>query len=211
MARYDGSGPMIYPDAAMPSGSGCAGPDTVLATPATLDDRERLRSVVASEFDFVWRSLRRLGLADSVVDDAAQQVFVVLTNRIADVQRGRERSFLFGVVRRVAAETRRAPHLRREMPQEDLDIHRHPSPNAEDLLEAKRRREYLDRLLDQLTPELREALILYEGEGLTMHEMADLLELPMGTVASRLRRARERFEALVKHPLGLDSREGGHP
>jgi RNA polymerase sigma-70 factor, ECF subfamily len=168
-----------------------------------VDQAARLRATAQTEFDFVWRSLRRLGVPGSLVDDAAQQVFVVFSNRIADVAPERERSFLFSVARRVASQTRRAANARRRA--DDVDVATAPdsAPNPEVLVDRKHRREYLDSLLDQLVPDLRAVLILYEGEGLTMVEIADLLGLPAGTVASRLRRARERFEHAVRtsaHP-----------
>jgi RNA polymerase sigma-70 factor, ECF subfamily len=168
-----------------------------------VDDAARLRATVQTEFDFVWRSLRRLGVPGPLVDDAAQQVFVVFSNRIADVAPERERSFLFSVARRVASQTRRAAHASRRADEVDVAAAPDSAPNPEALVDRKRRREYLDSLLDQLVPDLRAVLILYEGEGLTMVEIADLLGLPAGTVASRLRRARERFEHLVRssaHP-----------
>jgi len=159
--------------------------------------RARLHAIVVAEFDFVWRSLRRLGVPGSRVDDAAQKVFVVLSSRLAEVSLGRERSFLFGVARRIAAQTRRAAHLHRETGDVDLGALRDSGPSPEELVDRRRRREHLDTLLDRLVPELRAVLILHEGEGLTTQEIADLLDVPPGTAASRLRRARERMRELV--------------
>jgi RNA polymerase sigma-70 factor (ECF subfamily) len=56
----------------------------------------------------------------------------------------------------------------------------------------------LDLILDQLEPELRDVFVLYELEGFTMPEIAALVEVPLGTAASRLRRGRDRFSALVR-------------
>ena len=65
------------------------------------------------------------------------------------------------------------------------------------LLEQKRHRELLDRILDTLTQDLRTAFVLFELEDLSVPEIAEVLEIPTGTVASRLRRAREQFGAAL--------------
>ena len=62
--------------------------------------RERLRALADAHFDFIWRSLRRLGVPDEGVDDAAQQVFLVALRRIDEMAPGRERAFLFSHRRR---------------------------------------------------------------------------------------------------------------
>src|SRR6185436_13564520 len=71
-------------------------------------------------------------------------------------------------------------------------------PSPEELLDQKRARELLDALLDAMTVELREVLILQEGEGMTLSEIAAALEIPLGTASSRLRRAREEFRRLLR-------------
>jgi RNA polymerase sigma-70 factor (ECF subfamily) len=72
-----------------------------------------------------------------------------------------------------------------------------PTPGADELMERRKAREMLDRVLDSLEIELRAVFVLYELDGFTMAEIADALELAPGTVASRLRRAREQFEARI--------------
>src|SRR5262249_39954342 len=110
----------------------------------------------------------------------------------------RERSFIFGTVMRIAAKLRRAQKRRREVPSED-DVERSDSaPNAEAALDDKEARELLDQVLSELPDELRTVFVLFELEEVTLSEIGDLLGLPQGTVASRLRRAREFFEASAK-------------
>src|SRR5262245_38526854 len=69
-----------------------------------VDSAQRLRALIDAHFDFVWRSLRRLGVPAANVDDAAQKVYSIALRRIEDIAQGRERSFLFGTVMRVAAD-----------------------------------------------------------------------------------------------------------
>jgi RNA polymerase sigma-70 factor (ECF subfamily) len=71
------------------------------------------------------------------------------------------------------------------------------APTTEQLLDQKRARELLDELFDALDDDLREVLVLQEGEGVSLSEIAELLEIPLGTAASRLRRAREEFRRLL--------------
>ncbi len=156
-------------------------------------DDLRLRRLVDGHYDFVWRSLRRLGVLGGDVDDATQRVFLIAARRLGDVRPEAERSFLFQSAVRVAADSRRTQRRRHEVPADEAGDRPDPSPNAEELLDARQARRELDRVLDSLPMELRLVFTLFELEELTMAEIATLLELPQGTVASRLRRARESF------------------
>ncbi|MCC6555812.1 MAG: hypothetical protein IT372_22855, partial [Polyangiaceae bacterium] len=83
-------------------------------------ERERLRALVDAHFDAVWCALRRLGVLETELDDAAQQVFLVASRRLEDIEQGRERAFLLGAAAHVASHARRAHRRRREVP-EPLD------------------------------------------------------------------------------------------
>jgi RNA polymerase sigma-70 factor, ECF subfamily len=175
-------------------------------------DDERLAALVRAELPFVWRVLRRLGMAESDADDAAQQVFVVAAKRLADIELGSERAFLFSTAMNVAAHARRSHERRREVPDVELEERRDSVPGLEEILDRRRAREMLDELLAAMPLELRVVFVLYEVEELTMAEIAKLVELPPGTVASRLRRAREDFAArLARLEAKMKYRGGGRP
>jgi RNA polymerase sigma-70 factor, ECF subfamily len=161
-------------------------------------ETSRITSLVEAHLDFVWRSLRRLGVPAAAVDDAAQQVWIVVASRLDDIEPGRERSFLFGTALRVASDVRRSLAKRREVSELEhrplVDVH----PLADELMDKKQARVLLDEILEELPLPLRAVFVLYELEEMTVSEMANLLVLPRGTVASRLRRAREEFERVVK-------------
>jgi RNA polymerase sigma-70 factor, ECF subfamily len=163
----------------------------------------RLRDVVVQEHAFVWRSLRRLGVAEGDVDDAVQKVFLVAARRLGPVEAGRERGFLFATAMRVASNERRGTARRRSAGAEPLDgltaEGRSPESIAHD-------RALLDRLLEPLPLELRSALVLFELEQLTVDEIGELLDIPVGTVASRIRRAREMVVGVRKR---MDALKGG--
>jgi RNA polymerase sigma-70 factor (ECF subfamily) len=156
----------------------------------------RFRGLFDAHFAFVWRTLRRLGVSESMLSDASQRVFFTVSRRLQDIAPEDERAFLFGTARRVAADFRRlgqrAEQIADEQEMADAGV-----PNAEDLLDQKRARHLLDALLEALPSDLREILILHEGEGMTVAEMSQVLAIPLGTAASRLRRAREQFQQLL--------------
>jgi RNA polymerase sigma-70 factor (ECF subfamily) len=155
----------------------------------------RLRRLVASEFDFVGRVARNLGVHALDVDDVLQQVFASLAGRLADVSAGSERAFLVQAAVRWSANARRSRARRREVGLEALPETADPAPTPEELSDRRRGIEILDRLLATMELHLRTVFVLYEVEEMTMAEVARLLDLPPGTVASRLRRAREEFQS----------------
>jgi RNA polymerase sigma-70 factor (ECF subfamily) len=169
-----------------------AGPE-----PQTLpSDTTRLSEMATRHFQFIWRSIRRLGVAEQAVDDAAQQVFVLAAEKIGQIAPGCERAFLFQTALRVAMSVRRTYAQRREaLIGEQLEelVDCAPLPDAS--AEQRQMRRYLDELLDALPMELRAVFVLFEIEGVESLEIASILEIPVGTVASRLRRAREGFRA----------------
>jgi RNA polymerase sigma-70 factor (ECF subfamily) len=162
----------------------------------TLDRHARLERMIASDYRLIWRVLRRLGVPADSVDDAAQQVFLIAAERLDDIAVKSERAFAFGTALRVAQSLRRKL-ARLPVSDDGSDLRASLLPGPDELIEQKRARELLDRVLEQLPLELRSVFVLFELEGMTSPEIAALLELPLGTVASRLRRAREQFSALV--------------
>jgi RNA polymerase sigma-70 factor (ECF subfamily) len=145
--------------------------------------------------DFVWRSVRRLGVPEAWADDATQQVFVVAQKKITTIVAGRERAFLFRVAINVAAHVRRAAARRREVLGADEGELVDDTPLQDVALDQRRARALLDEVLDALELDLRTVFVLCELEEMTMADVATMLDLPPGTVASRLRRARAAFHA----------------
>ncbi len=162
------------------------------------ETRDRFRTIVDEHGDFLWRSLRRLGVCEADLADAAQQVFLVVARRIVDIRPGSERSFAFQAALRVAANVRRTRRRRKEIPDDVLLEHDDTGPGPESYAEQRCRRAQLDAILECLSLEVRAVFVLSEIEGLSMAEIAVLLDLRAGTVASRLRRARRQFDAQVK-------------
>ncbi len=154
----------------------------------------RIRAMFDAHYDVVWRSLRRFGVRAPDADDAAQEVFIVAVKRLEDIKTGSERSFLIGTAIRVASETRRKDVKRPIATTNELLAElQDPALNPHDLAEERERRVMLDEALAALGEDLRAVFVLFELEQMTMAAIAEALELAPGTVASRLRRAREAF------------------
>ena len=168
---------------------------------------DRLSMMFHYHYDFVWRSVRRLGVSPEAVDDATQEVFVVASRKLDSIEVGKEKAFLFGAALRVASDSRRARTRRRqssEEPVEPVDA----TPALDELVDQKRARETLDELIGQLPEDTRPIFVLFELEGMTMAQIASYLDLPAGTVASRLRRARESFAAQVSRLEARNTKHG---
>ena len=154
---------------------------------------ERVRSLVREHFDFVWRSLRRLGVPLGDTDDAAQEVFLTLSRKLEGVEDGRARAFLFAVALRVASTNRRSRSRRPEtLTLEELDVETE-ALDPEELVELTHARPLLEGLLNELTLEQRAVFVLYELEELEVGAIAELLGVPRGTVSWRLSAARDAF------------------
>jgi RNA polymerase sigma-70 factor (ECF subfamily) len=159
---------------------------------------ERVRSVIERHYDFVWRTLQYAGMPEASAQDGAQEVMCVLARRIGDIQPGAETSFLFSTALRVAADWRRSARRRPPASDDvDLDALVAEAPSIEELVDQRRARELLGKVLDAIAVELRIVFVLYEIEELTMPEIAEIVGAPVGTVASRLRRARETFQSIL--------------
>jgi RNA polymerase sigma-70 factor (ECF subfamily) len=171
--------------------------------------KQRFATLLDDYYDFVWRGVRRLGVTDADAEDATLQVFEIASRKLDSIRTGCERAFLFQAALRVASDYRRASRRRRDSDLTELEDPADPSPLSDELLEIRRARAELDRILDTMPLELRTVFVLHELEQSAMSEIATLVGVPAGTVASRLRRARQLFrEGLeqLAEPLAL----GGH-
>jgi RNA polymerase sigma-70 factor (ECF subfamily) len=168
----------------------------------------RVRGMVQQHFDHLWAFMRRLGVYEMDLDDAMQEVIVIAATRLSQIPPASERSFLFSTAFRVGSEWRRKRGARREVGVDELLEHEDPMPEPDALADQSRARAMLDGVLAGMSTELRAVFTLYEIDEMTMAEIAEVLGLPPGTVASRLRRAREEFEQKVERlQLQMNARQ----
>ena len=166
-----------------------------------------LETVYQTHFAFVWRSLRRLGVSDSLLPDASHDVFVVAHRRLGDFQgRSSIKTWLFGIALRIAAAyRRRAARSSRPLcePLENRTAYEDPRDQAE----AQR---LVRRALAMLDEERRTVFILADLERMSASEIAQTLGIPLGTVYTRVRLARRDFEAHLRSFGFAPSRRQSH-
>lgn len=109
-----------------------------------------LSAMFHHHYDFVWRSVRRLGVLPEAVDDATQEVFVVASRKLALIDVGKEKAFLFGAAIRVASDSRRAHSRRGQAPSGDPPEPIDGTAAQGELVDQKRAREILDEIVSQL-------------------------------------------------------------
>ena len=166
-------------------------------------DRGRLEQIFNAHHVAVWRALRRRGLAPEAAEDATQETFLLAAERLEDIPPGSERAFLLGTALRVAHTLGRKT-VRWDL-DEDMDQR---SSGARDASETQADGQLCDLVLSKIEPDLVEVFVLYEIEGLTSPEIAQLLAIPLGSVASRLRRAREQFRSAAARVERNSQKEG---
>jgi RNA polymerase sigma-70 factor (ECF subfamily) len=153
------------------------------------------RQVYDQHFAFVWRALYRLGVPERDLPDAAQDTFLAVHRQLSGFEgRSKLTTWLFGICFRIARSRGRRAHLRREVLDGDNREPQSDAPGAECAIEQQRDLELLGRVLDRMELDDRAVFTLFELEGLTGREIAELLELPLGTVYSKLRKARALIE-----------------
>jgi RNA polymerase sigma-70 factor, ECF subfamily len=172
-------------------------------------DSARLTRVAQEHLDFVWRCLRRFGVPAADADDAAQQVFLVAADKLSDVPVERERAFLFATAARIAANARRSIR-RRQSAYDSLSMApEEPSVSQDELSDQLRARALLDQVMADMPEDLREVFVLFEIEEISIQDIATTLDIPIGTVGSRLRRARQAFQqAVTRHRARIGFRQG---
>jgi RNA polymerase sigma-70 factor (ECF subfamily) len=149
-----------------------------------------------SEFDFVYRSLRRHGASAADAEDLAQDVFLVMWRRRADYDPERPlRAWLSGIAYRVAYEHRK--RVGREVPSGFVDA-QDQGGHAEERLASSSERHLVLRALALLPEKHRAVLVMHDLDGVPMQGVAANFSIPIPTGYSRLRSARQAFAKTVR-------------
>jgi RNA polymerase sigma-70 factor (ECF subfamily) len=166
---------------------------------AALEHEARLRAALTAHHAAVWRTLRRMGVRQDDIDDVVQEVFLVFARKLPQVPSGGERKFLLLTAINMGQHARRS-HARRRESFEAKPADMLPADEAQDPERAAERRRalaLLDAAIAKMPKDLALLIVLCDVEEITMAEAAEILRLPLGTVASRLRRARQLFRKLI--------------
>jgi RNA polymerase sigma-70 factor (ECF subfamily) len=184
-------------------------PDASARVPSRRADgqeRPSFDAVYDSCAEFVWRSVRRLGVEEASVDDVIQEVFFVVHRKLPEFTgRSSIKTWIFSILLHVVRHHRRT-WRRKDAPRSSDATDRLDDladPRARGPLEAAETADsvrLLDRLLRALDDEKREVFVLAHLEQMTAPEIAEILGENLNTVYSRLRAARDEFEqALERH------------
>jgi RNA polymerase sigma-70 factor (ECF subfamily) len=155
--------------------------------------KQRLEGMFRAHHELIWRTLCRLGLSQDSSADATQHAFLIAAERLDDIRAGCERAFVLNTALRLARSSDRKG--RRCDLTEDMDIHPDHTSQRENVARQYSAKSLLDQILSEMDPDLIATFVLFELEGMSTAEIADALEIPAGTVASRLRRGRDAFRA----------------
>jgi len=156
-----------------------------------------LREIFSENADFVWSALRRLGVQEADVDDALQEVFLVVYRKLENYEeRGLIRSWLFAISRQVASHYRRGQQ-RTQRREEGVVTSSSPS-DPHELVARREAAHMVTSFLQELNADQREVFYLADIEGLTAPEIAAALGVKLNTVYGRLRLARKRFERALR-------------
>jgi RNA polymerase sigma-70 factor (ECF subfamily) len=170
--------------------------DTPVAAPSAAE----LGAVYEAHFRYVWRCLRSLGVHDAQLDDALQDVFVVVQRRLPEFDGGAQlRTWLYAIALRISRKyrerRRREPSSLEATPETEPELGL--TQSAEGAALQNERLALARVALEALSDEQREVFVLARIEQMSAPEIASVIEVPLNTVYSRLRAARLAFEAEV--------------
>ena len=164
------------------------------------NDQDAFAHVYKQNVRWVWHMLRRLSVAEKDVMDVAQNVFLVVHRRLPEFEgRSSVRTWLGEITRRVASDYRRSAPVRREVHTEtaELDFRPATTSNSEENASRAEKVALARAILEKLPDAQRTVFIMFELEQMSGAEIAEELGVPVGTVRSRLRLAREAFQSEV--------------
>jgi len=172
-------------------------------------DPASFEEVYEKYFDFVWRTARRLGVGMDAIDDVMQESFLVVHRRVDEPRESALRPWLYTITLQVVRNHRRT--LRRRSPHAstgpvDPDTLATSSVNPETSVQMREASRILHEILDGFDDSLREVFVLVELEQLSVPEVAAVVGANLNTVYSRLRLAREAFDAAAKRHRVRDTR-----
>lgn len=174
--------------------------------PARVASNEAFQRIYREELGYVWNTLRRLGVFEKDLADAAHDVFVVVHRKLPDYDPTRPlRPWLFGIAYRVALDAKRKAHVTREAARPHVEGVADVVP-ADDRVAAREAKALVRVGLDALDTDRRAVLVLHDLEGHPIPTCAEILGVPVNTLYSRLRLARQDFTAAVRRAAARGAR-----
>lgn len=171
-------------------------------------------SVYATQVDFVFATLQRLGVRESDLEDVLQKVFIDIHQRLHtfDPTKSLE-GWIYGICKNECSNDRRLAHRRHEVTS-DEPIETSSEGSAlqpEELVTRRQARRTLESILDMLDLDKRIVFVMFEVDELSCEEIAQSLGIPLGTVYSRLNAARKAFQKAVERHQAIETRRSRGP
>lgn len=177
---------------------------TILAPGARETAAVGFEQAYDATFELAWRTLRRMGVSAAHLDDATQDVFVVVHRRLADFEgRSNLRTWVAGIAVRVASEYRRKARPYVDLDTLDTELI-DPAPGPLEQYNRAQAHRLVRQLLRGLRAEQREVFVLTELEGMSVPEVAEALGIKLNTAYSRLRLSRQAFAAALGAQLSIE-------
>lgn len=173
---------------------GVAFTDQNLSSPDAAVRPLSFESIFQTECSYVLRLLARLGVKESEREDLAQEVFLLVSQRLNTFDPDKPlRPWLFAFVFRVASNHRRLRHSKIQF--EEIDQNQPDPAASESAFETKQQQDLVIEVLQTIPFDRRTALIMHDIDGFEGAQIAEILSIPLNTVYSRIRVAREEFTA----------------
>ena len=150
-------------------------------------------------FSMVWRSLRRLGVPASSLDDASQDVFLVLHRRWLDFEHQSSlKTWIYGILLRVASDHKRRARRERERWSPEVTEVESPTDSPDRIYQQREAGRLLHLALAQLDDKERQILVMVDLEETSVVDASEALGINLNTAYSRLRRGRQSFEKALR-------------
>jgi RNA polymerase sigma-70 factor (ECF subfamily) len=157
-----------------------------------------LKHIYKEHFSYVWHSLRRLGILEKDLEDLSHDVFIAFYKNGSFDRSRAIKPWLFGICFRVASDHRRRAYVRLEVAPKDEAAWAGQAPPADELYDEQARRRLVQNALETLDMDQRSVFIMHDIDGYSMPEIQAVLDVPLNTLYSRLRLARNHFANAVK-------------
>jgi RNA polymerase sigma-70 factor, ECF subfamily len=175
--------------------------ETELVCPDATTRVPNFADLYKTYFNFVWSSARYLGIERADTDDVVQEVFITIHRRLGTLQQSSSlRSWIYGVTRRIASayhRSKRTAVITTDTARLEPELLQPECASPLRMAEQSEDAELLWRLLLELDESKREIIVLAELHELTAPEIAAAIDVPLNTVYSRLRAARQELEAAL--------------
>lgn len=183
-------------------------PQSRRVEPRPATPESEFEALFRAEFAYVWKTLRRLGVAERDLEDVTHDLFVNVFRRMGDYDRSRPiRPWLCGFAARTASDYRRLARHRYEVVEGDTRQPKSGDTGEDGAFRAFEARDTLLKALDALDIDRRVVVVMHDIDGHAMPDIAHALGVPLNTAYSRLRLAREN----LREALGQVRSEGGAP